>query len=226
MSIKIRLMTGNFLGDSADPIALKEMIERIQPDILLAQELGPETALVISDVYPHHFLDPSLDYSGRGVASQFPGRFDTLPLPRRSGTMAEFDLDGHCLIVAGVHMINPVAFPWWRRPQQRQEQLDALIAWATVQDQRCESLVVAGDLNASPIWPAYRQIADRWEDLAQSAAGSLGMRPAPTWAWRPGLPRLLRIDHVFGTGARSTSTRVESIVGSDHAALIVDLVIG
>jgi endonuclease/exonuclease/phosphatase (EEP) superfamily protein YafD len=34
---------------------------------------------------------------------------------------------------------------------------------------------------------------------------------------------MLRIDHVFGSGARVVRTVVEPVRGSDHAALVVDL---
>jgi endonuclease/exonuclease/phosphatase (EEP) superfamily protein YafD len=37
---------------------------------------------------------------------------------------------------------------------------------------------------------------------------------------------MLRIDHVFGRGARVIETRVDPVRGSDHAAVTVDLVLG
>jgi endonuclease/exonuclease/phosphatase (EEP) superfamily protein YafD len=223
MTIQIRLMTANLLGEETDPDALSQLLERIQPDIFLAQELGPRAAPVISSFYQFHLLDPSLDYFGRGIGSRHPGQFELLTLPHRGGVCARFDLEGHCLGVAGVHLLNPIAFPWWHAPGRRRQQLDALTQWAAGSESQCPCQVIAGDFNASPMWPAYRRAARQWEDLASSAAMSSGSKPEPTWAWRPGLPRLLRIDHVFGKGVRSTSTRVEPIKGSDHAALVVDL---
>jgi endonuclease/exonuclease/phosphatase (EEP) superfamily protein YafD len=81
-------------------------------------------------------------------------------------------------------------------------------------------------MNASPSWPVYRRLAERWDDLVAGAAAEAGVKSDPTWAWRPGWPRLLRIDHVFGTGARVVRTQVEPVRGSDHAAVVVDLEFG
>jgi endonuclease/exonuclease/phosphatase (EEP) superfamily protein YafD len=119
-------------------------------------------------------------------------------------------------------MRNAVAFPWWRSVRLRREQLAALFAWADA-NVGAGSFVLAGDMNASPAWPVYRRLAERWEDLVLDQAREAQTSPAPTWAWRPGWPRMLRIDHVFGRGVRAVATRVEPVRGSDHAALVVDL---
>ncbi len=55
MSIKIRLMTGNFLGNGADSEAVAKTIESVRPDVVPAQELGPKPAEVFSAMYPYHF---------------------------------------------------------------------------------------------------------------------------------------------------------------------------
>jgi len=34
---------------------------------------------------------------------------------------------------------------------------------------------------------------------------------------------MLRIDHVFGSGVEPVSAEVRRVMGSDHAALVVDL---
>ncbi len=60
-------------------------------------------------------------------------------------------------------------------------------------------------------------------DLVADHAGRTGAGTEPTWGWRPGWPRMLRVDHVFGRGVRANGVRVEPIVGSDHAAVVVDL---
>jgi endonuclease/exonuclease/phosphatase (EEP) superfamily protein YafD len=86
--------------------------------------------------------------------------------------------------------------------------------------------VLAGDMNASPAWPLYRRLSGRWEDLVARSALESDMNPAPTWAWRPGWPRVLRIDHVFGNGVRAVDSRVIPMRGSDHAAVVVDLMVG
>ena len=55
------------------------------------------------------------------------------------------------------------------------------------------------------------------------ASARNGAAPVPTWAYRDGLPRLLRIDHVFGSAVDPLHAEVVRVVGSDHAGLLVDL---
>ena len=220
----IRLMTVNLLNGRADPEHLARLLERLQPDVIVGQELGPDAAEVIADHFPHHDLHPALDHRGMGIAGVLATTFGPLPLPLRSGRWARVGVGDEVLVVATVHLINPIDFPWWRSVRGRTDQLDSLDAW--VDDNVGEaSFVLAGDLNASPRWPAYRRLAERWEDLAVQAAQSAGTRPELTWGWRPGWPRMLRIDHAFGSGVRGVGTTVEPVRGSDHAALVVDLVI-
>jgi endonuclease/exonuclease/phosphatase family metal-dependent hydrolase len=126
------------------------------------------------------------------------------------------------LLVANIHARNPIVFPWATSARLRSAQLDALFAWAD-QEVAGRPFVLAGDMNASPAWPFYRRLARRWDDLVARSAEEDGMPPRPTWAWRPGWPRVLRIDHVFGEGVRARDARVVPVRGSDHAAVVLDL---
>lgn len=220
MTERFRLLTANLLRDRVDPVGLAALLDRHRPDIVLAQELGPVAAGVIAERYPRHDLHPAVEYKGRGIATRFDAEFATLELPWRAGSRAMVQTGDSPLVVASIHLLNPVNFPWWVTARRRGEQLDALFRWAETAGDL--PLVVAGDMNASPIWPVYRKLAARWEDLVVAATGG-STKPAATWAWRPGLPRLLRIDHVFGRGVNATDTTVVPLLGSDHAALIVDL---
>ena len=215
-------MTANLLNDRADPAHLAGILDRFQPDLVVTQELGPNTAGVIADRFAHHDLRPEIDHRGRGIASRLPARFGEIPLPWRPGLWGEMEVGPKRLIIANVHMRNPVVLPWWTSVRIRGRQLDALFDWADTVG-RDEAVVVAGDMNASPSWPVYRRLAGRWDDLVAASAQSSGTGTSPTWAWRAGWPRMLRIDHVFGTGAKVVTARVEPVPGSDHAALIVDL---
>ncbi|HEY4607512.1 MAG TPA: endonuclease/exonuclease/phosphatase family protein [Acidimicrobiia bacterium] len=220
MSIMFRLMTANLLNGGADAGHLAEMIDRHRPEVVVTQELGPNAAEVLAARYSHHDLRPSLDHRGLGIASRFPSEFHTLDLPWRVGAWARVDLGSQVVVVATLHLINAVDFPWWSSVRKRSDQLSELFAWAGA-TAGAGPLIVAGDMNASPRWPAYRRLAEHWEDLAEQAPGGPGT--APTWGWRPGWPRLLRIDHVFGSGVRGVWATVEPVRGSDHAAVLVDI---
>lgn len=219
----MRVMTANVLEDAVDTGYLGDLIDRVDPDLVFLQEMTEGAADVLADRFEYHFLFPSEQFEGRGVASKREAECGSVDLPWRSGTRVRLTVEGKTLVAAGVHMSNPIQFPWWRSVRERRDQVEALIAWADRQD--ADALIVAGDMNASPAWPLYRRLADRFVDLAVAAAERSGETPEPTWGWRSGWPRMLRIDHMFGSGVEAVATQVETVRGSDHHALIVDITI-
>lgn len=215
-------MTVNLLHERADVDHFSNLIDRVAPDVVVAQELGPLCADVLADRYPAHQLDPANDFTGRGMATRFNARFGDIPMPVREGTWAFLEVNGRILRVVGMHLVNPILALPWRSVRQRTDQLEALFAWTSSADDDVP-LVVAGDMNASPAWPAYKKLRQRWDDLVVLQAEKSGAAAERTWGWRPGWPRLLRIDHVFGQRVTATSVAVEPVRGSDHHAVIVDL---
>jgi endonuclease/exonuclease/phosphatase (EEP) superfamily protein YafD len=220
MGTTFKLMTTNLLHEQCDVADFARVLAEADPDVVVTQELAPDPAEVIAGAYPHHQLRPAVDFTGRGIATRFDAEFGDIAMPGRVGTSAILDVEGTEVRLAGVHLLNPIRFPWWVSARDRGRQLDGLFNWIGAGD---GPLVVAGDFNASPRWPAYRRTARALTDLVADHAARAGIDTEPTWAWRPGLPRVLRIDHVFGAGVRATGTSVERIVGTDHAAVIVDL---
>lgn len=216
-------MTANLLVDRADLAHLSDVLSVVDPDVLLVQELGPSTADLLAARFSHHDLRPQLDARGRGIATRFEADFGVIPLPWRSGMWTGFAHGADRWLIGNLHARNPIVFPWWRSVRIRARQLDALFSWAdrVVGD---HPFVLAGDMNASPAWPLYRRLATRWPDVVAGGDGRDMPRPSPTWGWRPGWPRLLRIDHVFGGGVRAVATQVVPLRRTDHAAVVVDLV--
>lgn len=222
MDASLRLMTANLLHDRCDIADFARVVEECRPDVVVTQELGPLCAEVLAAVYPRHSLHPTHGFLGRGIATRFDAEFATIEMPGRSSTQASMDLGGTSMRLAGVHLINPIAFPWWASVRARGGQIDALLRWLD-EDRDQTPTLVAGDFNASPMWPAYRRVSGRLDDLVADWAARTGTSPERTWGWRPGWPRMLRIDHVFGRGARAEEVRVVPIVGTDHAAVVADL---
>jgi endonuclease/exonuclease/phosphatase family metal-dependent hydrolase len=220
---RFRLMTANLLNGRAKADDLRRVIDLVEPDLVATQELGPDAAEVLADRFPHHELRPELDHRGHGIASRLPAGFGEIPLPWRPGLWARLEIGSRRAIFASVHMRNAVTPPWWRSVRIRARQLEALFEWVERVVEEDEVFVLAGDMNASPAWPVYRRLAERWDDLVFDFAEESGSSAEPTWGWRPGWPRVLRIDHVFGRGARVVGYRVEAVRGSDHAAVVVDL---
>jgi endonuclease/exonuclease/phosphatase (EEP) superfamily protein YafD len=124
--------------------------------------------------------------------------------------------------LAGAHILDPMHRPVAKTKRRRIEQADSLVEWG-------QSLpigapqVVAGDMNATPSWEVYKRLAARWTDLVHDAARRTGEKPRATWGPPGRSVRLLRIDHVFGSGVTATSVILRPIRGSDHSALVVDL---
>ena len=218
-----RVLTGNVLDDRADTGYLADLIDRLDPDLVFLQEMAKGPDKVLAERFDHHYLSPGRDCMGRGVASKHEAEFGSLDLPWRPGTYARLSVAGWTLTAAGVHMPNPIVFPWWRAVKQRRDQVDALLSWAD--GEPSDRLIVAGDMNASPAWPLYRRLTEQLVDLPKQAAARGGTRPERTWGWRPGWPRMLRIDHVFGRGVSAVETGVHRIRGSDHYGVVVDIAI-
>lgn len=215
-------MTANLLHDRGDPEDLARVLSETEPDVVVTQELSPDCAQVLADTFQHHHLRPAHDFKGRGIASRLPAQFGDIAMPVREATWAILGFDGGLIRLVGMHLVNPIEFPPWRSVRRRTEQLDALFDWTDSGDDDVP-LLVAGDMNASPGWPAYRKMARRWRDLVVEASDSELRNPEPTWAWRPGWPRVLRIDHVLGMGVSATWFDVVPIAGSDHHAVVVDV---
>ena len=217
-------MTANLLHQRCDAADFARVLEGTDPDVVVTQELGPWCADVLAGAYPNHHLRPALGFLGRGIATRLDVRFGEIDMPGRPATTATFDLAPGRLRLAGVHLLNPIQFPWWDMARIRRRQIDALVEWLEAPGEE-GPVVVAGDFNASPIWPVYRRVSRHLDDLVSVWGVRSGQEPEPTWGWRPGWPRMLRIDHVFGSSVRADDVRVVPISGSDHAAVVADLTV-
>lgn len=227
----LRLMTANLYNGGAIPQAVADLIEELQVDVACFQELAPDQAEAIGRVLSHGKLEPSLDHEGAGIALRCPGDVARLPLPRRDARVVRLSpsdwprLDA-TLEVIGVHIQAPHGTPppWITLPTRR-GQISGLVDY--VESSPAAHRVVAGDFNATPLWPAYRRMIEHFADAPRALARAQGRRPLRTWGPRHlGAPRLLRIDHVFTSGVETANLELHSIPGSDHAALLVDLELG
>jgi endonuclease/exonuclease/phosphatase (EEP) superfamily protein YafD len=224
--VKLRLMTANLFSGRADPAALARLVEAIQPDVLAVQELGPAQAAAIAALLPHGRLEPRSDFDGMGIALRHPAPVANVPLRHREARVARLapglwpglDLP---LEIVNVHVLAPHAPPPWRTFPIRHSQMSSLLGW--LDGNPHGGRIVCGDLNATPLWPAYRLLAARLTDVALAHASASGERPRRTWGPWHGAPRVLRIDHVFASGGRVLDCRTVSVTGSDHDAVLVDM---
>jgi endonuclease/exonuclease/phosphatase (EEP) superfamily protein YafD len=195
----------------------------LDADVVAVQELAAPQAEALGAVLPFGRLDPAKDFTGMGIARRSPGVVTRLPLARRDAYLTEIDPAGGAAIeLVNVHVLAPHAGPPWRALATRRAQLRGLDAHLAASPGRRR--VLGGDLNATPLWPVYRRLRRRLQDGAWDAVRGNGGWPRRTWGPWPGAPRLLRIDHVLVCGVTVTAVRVVHVPGSDHSALVVDLV--
>lgn len=220
----LRILTANLFNGRAEPVAFGRLLDRVQPDVVAVQELAPNVAAEIARRFPFRDLDPRLDHLGLGIGSRMPTTFGVVPMVNRPARFARLGDAGGAVELINLHLLNPLQWPWRASVRGRTAQITAVEEFLA--SKRDDPWLVVGDMNASPAWPAYRRLASSFDDLAATAAERDGSRARRTWAYRDGLPRLLRIDHVFGRGVVPLRTEVRRVEGSDHAALVVDLEVG
>lgn len=214
-----RFATVNLFAHFVRVDHFSSVLDEVNPDVIVALELSPAASEEIGSRFPEHHLVPKRGYSGWGVASRFPLSVEAMRPGWGKGGSVRLDIDAKTVHLAAIHILDPIHRPWAETAAIRTRQVDALLHWgSTLPDDQPQ--IVAGDLNASPAWEVYRRLAERWDDLI--VTGSPRTRPLRTWGFPRGL-RLLRIDHVLGSGLAAVSNRVVRVRGSDHAMVVVDL---
>ena len=222
------------MSGRADPAALAEMLRREKPDAAAFQEISAVQARAVEEtgLFPHGTLDPRADSTGLGLALRHPASIRRLPLPLRDAWIAQMRLlaagtPGSLEIIC-VHITAPHQLPPWQMLAQRRAQVRALHAHIARGGRR--PLVLLGDLNSTPFFPAYRSLTRALGaspgrvDAALIASLRNGHAAAPTWAPRPGWRHLLRIDHALvDPSVEVGAVRTLDLPGSDHVALILDI---
>lgn len=212
-------MTANLLVDGAAPAALSTVIEEYRPDVVAVQELGPRSAATIGALMAHGHLDPRSDGFGLGIAARRPVRVQRLDLVERPGWMATLEPGTWGIprpfTVVDAHLTNPVDFPWHLARKRRRAQVSGI---TEAVGQLGHPYAIVGDMNTTPAWPEYRQLAALGVDAARATGTARRTWNHVLWG-----PRLLRIDHGFVSGATPVTTRTVVIDGSDHRALIIDV---
>ena len=223
----VRLMTANLLKGGTTAESLYDVLTEIKPDILAVQELTAAVAPVLRDEFPHHQLTIDPESPGVGMAARRPVSWEELPMTGRSAVVATLqpadwpEFTGPVEIIA-IHLTNPIGGLPWTTARARRGQVTAIerrMATSAVARR-----VLCGDLNATPMWPAYRRLRRHYQDGIGEVEARQGRRPARTWAPLRKGPKLLRIDHVLVSGLRVVSTQTVPLAGSDHLAVVADLV--
>jgi endonuclease/exonuclease/phosphatase (EEP) superfamily protein YafD len=222
LSDTLRLVSANLGNGAAEADAFADLMEHLQPDVAAVQEITPLQARALAGVLPYGGLAPSWHFAGMGIALRNPGRVRPLSLGYRNAWIAEVaSAEGRSVEVINVHIRAPHLRPIGRTIHLRRQQLRAIEAYLDGASDGPRAVV--GDLNSTPRWPLYRRLARKLTDAAVVRASRNGGRPESTWSPSPGIPPLLRIDHIFVGGLEVDDFRVVPIKGSDHCVVVADV---
>src|SRR5262245_52617288 len=117
----LRVLSANLANGLADADAFADLVEGLEPDVVLAQELTPAQAEALARVLPFGKLEPSRDHKGMGIALREPGNVRRLHLPYRSAFVAEVPrpMDAEPIEVVNLHLAAPHVHPVIQRLRDR-----------------------------------------------------------------------------------------------------------
>ncbi len=212
----MRIMTSNLWNIHASPAAFAAALDEHRPNVVAVQELAPAAADVLESRYRYGIIRPG-GVEGHAFVADRPVDVTSDDIPFRPFISAPIDIGGRSVTVAAVHIANPVAvgdLP--HRARQVQAVLERV--------RGSEPMVLVGDLNSSPAWPAYQALRRHLDDGVAAWASTHGLKPKRTWNYRPGLPKALRIDHVLVREVTVKDVAWVDIAGSDHRSIVADLI--
>ncbi len=212
----MRIMTANLWNVNVSVDSFAEALDKYAPDIVAVQELDHPAAEALTERYPYGLVRPG-GVPGCALVSREPLTVTATELPFRPLLTAPVSVSGHLVTVGAIHLANPVAM---HDVKYRRHQVRALLE----NIEGYQPMVLVGDYNSSPAWPTYRMIKRHLRDGVKDWATRTGNRTRRTWSYTAGMPKLLRIDHIMVRGVELAGVQVVNIAGSDHRALVADLV--
>lgn len=209
------LLIANLYNTRGSIPSFLELLDERQPDVVGCVEVGSAMATALSGRFEHGVVRGDDDhYRGHALLSTSPIDVTSLPLSHRPGLRGTIRLDGVDTELMLAHLANPI--DGWSAIRRRRAQVAEILRHV---DLVGTPAVLAGDLNATPVWPAYLRLRRRFRDGVRDAARVESRIPRRTWAPRPAMTPLLRIDHILTAGVRLTDVRTHRVIGSDHVAL-------
>ena len=213
----LRLMTFN-VNSRGDPQKALQVIQASQPDVLLLLEITQawlQQLAPLTEAFPHQIVQPRTDNFGIALLSRYPieGQVMWLGPARLPSVHAQVDLHGDKFEVWGTHPLPPMGR---ERKDWQDQQLTELVG----RIQNKPLTIVAGDLNTTPY-------ASNFKTMLHNSGlrdASLGFGIQGTWPLSFNVVSI-PIDHVLHTvDIVTTEARVVWDTGSDHAAVVVDLI--
>ncbi|TDK93687.1 endonuclease/exonuclease/phosphatase family protein [Mycolicibacterium mucogenicum] len=223
----LRFLSANLRYGRADAEAVVRYAEA-SADIVALQELTPAAlarleAVGLDRTFPHRALREMDEPGGVGLWSRYPisdVRIDDgfwLGMLAADVHVPEAPAPARVLTV---HLSAP-----WPDPLQGWRDDLARLAGTLLKAARASTgpVLLAGDLNATPDMREFRRLLRQgYQDAgAQAGAGVVRTHPSDIAA-----PPVFAVDHILTRGYVATSLRTLPVPGSDHRALLAELVAG
>lgn len=220
--LPVRVASVNVWGPkNPTPEALLHFARTTDPDLLLVVDARDERWRAVreglGELYPHRAPRNWRDGAPIILFSRLPivSASEEPRHGRRPRLVSEVETGGRTIAVVGVHPYSPSP----RNPGRswlRNRELDAIAARVGGTDQ---PVIVAGDFNATPFSPHFRDLLAE-AGLRNAAAGRGWLGTWPSWFW----PARVPIDHILVGGPLGVASfeRGPSI-GSDHFPVVADV---
>ena len=217
----VRVMTINLGVGYAHADEIAELARVRDVDLVAVQELTPAEASGLDRAgfatdYPHRILQTGTDASGGGIYSRW-------PLVDRGSLTAEFhqpvaDVRIPASIPIEFVSVHPMAPTTPARTSQWASEYKSLPEASSAR----LPLVLAGDFNATL---DHRNLRDLIDTGYRDAAEVTGSGLVTTWPSRIEWKLPVTLDHVLAEkGISFSQYDVEKVAGTDHRAVIVELV--
>jgi|MDTC01.2.fsa_nt_gb endonuclease/exonuclease/phosphatase (EEP) superfamily protein YafD len=217
-----RLMSYNIKAGNIRYTDVADYIAGSNVDFVLLLETdkpwSDEMDFELRDHFPHRFTEPKSNWQGITFYSKHPWKtaprlIEGLSSPTLT---VELELANGVVRLVGVHPVPPI------RPALSKSRNDLLSMVARNVSKNKYPTIVAGDFNATPWSPHFRDFASV-ADLSDSARGR-GLQN--TWNRYPIFVTGLPIDHVLtSTGITVLTRKIGPQIGSDHRPVVVDFVL-
>lgn len=218
---RLTVMSVNLLRGHADTDTIGRVVRSDSVDVLVLTEMTDAADLELRADGIYRRL-PYTTPSRTGQTTVIRSRLRSVPASRAAQAAPVSTRNptvtlryGKAVSFRAVHPAPPTP----RRVRQWRATLSSLAEWAT---RTPGPLIMAGDFNASIDHPGMRQLLARNLRDAHEVAGE--GRPR-TWPNGRSLPAFVHLDHVLVRGIGVDWVREVLIPGSDHDAILAELVI-
>lgn len=208
----VKLLIANVNSSNPDTAPFLKRITDEEPDLVLVIEVSPHWVDALEALradYPHQVLSARRDNFGIALISRSPlqgPRIVTFGDADIPSVLTGVDVGGETVTFVGTHPLPPVGL---HHARLRNDQLNTIAAFAALEE---GPLIVAGDLNATPWSPVFRDFLDR-SGLINSAEGRGVFGSWPTFL----PPMAIPIDHLLHSGEIQIVDRTSGpAIGSDH----------